>query len=55
MVDCPLYDRDKLLFEDGFQGPAIIEQMDTTTVVPPGASVKVDRFGSLLIAVEDGA
>jgi N-methylhydantoinase A len=55
MVDCALYDREKLSFDDGFRGPAIVEQMDTTTVVPPGASVKVDRFGSLLISVEDGA
>jgi N-methylhydantoinase A len=55
MVDCALYDREKLSFDDEFRGPAIIEQMDTTTVVPPGASVKVDRFGSLLISVEDRA
>ena len=55
MVDCPLYDRKKLLFEDGFRGPAIVEQMDTTTVAPPGASAKVDRFGSLLITVNDEA
>ena len=32
-------------------GPAIVEQMDTTTVVPPGARVTVDRYGSLLIEV----
>ena len=55
MIDCPLYDREKLLFDDRFHGPAIVEQMDTTTVPPPGASVRVDRFGSLLISVEDGA
>ena len=32
-------------------GPAIIEQMDTTTVVHPGQRVDVDEFGNLLIAV----
>jgi len=51
MVDCPVYDREKFLFDDSFRGPTIVEQMDTTTVVLPGASVKVDRFGSLLISV----
>jgi len=28
-------------------GPAIIEQMDTTTVVPPGAQVRNDKLGYL--------
>jgi hypothetical protein len=28
--------------------------MDTTTVVPPGATVSVDRHGSLLIEVGAG-
>ena len=28
-------------------GPAIIEQMDTTTVVPPGARIRNDRRGYL--------
>jgi N-methylhydantoinase A len=51
MVDCPLYDREKLLLDDAIEGPAIIEQMDTTTVIPPGATVKVDRFGNLVISV----
>jgi N-methylhydantoinase A/oxoprolinase/acetone carboxylase beta subunit len=35
-------------------GPAIVEQMYTTTVVPPGASLSVDRHGSLLIEVAAG-
>ncbi len=51
MLDCDLYDREKLLFGDRFGGPAIIEQMDTTTVVPPGAAVAVDRYGNLKITV----
>ena len=33
------------------QGPAIIEQMDTTTVVHPGQRLEVDEFGNLLISV----
>jgi N-methylhydantoinase A len=51
MVDCAIYDRDALLAGDRFEGPAIVEQMDTTTVVPPGAQVTVDRHGSLLIEI----
>ena len=53
-LDCALYDRDALLAGDRLEGPAIVEQMDTTTVVPPGARLSVDRHGSLLIDVAAG-
>jgi N-methylhydantoinase A len=33
-------------------GPAIIEQMDTTTVVPPGWTARVDIVGNLLLTRE---
>jgi N-methylhydantoinase A len=42
-----VYDRDRLAVDARVTGPAIIEQMDTTTVVPPRASVRVDRAGYL--------
>ena len=54
LVDCDLYDRGKLLFGNRLRGPAIIEQMDTTTVVPPDAAVLVDRHGSLEIILDKG-
>ncbi len=34
------------------RGPAIVEQMDTTTVVPPRAKVRNDKLGYLHIEVE---
>jgi N-methylhydantoinase A len=54
MINCATYDRAALLASDVFEGPAIVEQMDTTTVVPPGARVTVDQYGSLLIEVGAG-
>ncbi len=30
-------------------GPAVIEQSDTTTVVPPGSRATVDRYGNLIV------
>ena len=30
-------------------GPAIVQQMDTTTVIPPGISATVDACGNLII------
>ena len=54
LVDCDIYDRGKLLFGNRLRGPAIIEQMDTTTVVPPDAALVVDRHGSLEITLQTG-
>jgi N-methylhydantoinase A len=33
------------------QGPAIIEQMDTTVVIDPGARVTQDADGNLIVEV----
>jgi N-methylhydantoinase A len=46
-VETPVYDRARLPAPGRITGPAIIEQMDTTTVVPPGARVVNDRLGYL--------
>ena len=44
-----LYDRDKLGTGNQISGPAIVLQMDTTLVMPPGWSGKVDSYGNLLL------
>ena len=49
--DTPVYWRDHLPLRIGLQGPAIIEQMDTTVVVDPGARVTSDADGNLIIEV----
>ena len=46
-VATPVYDRDRLGVGSRISGPAIIEQMDATTVVPPGAVITNDRQGYL--------
>jgi N-methylhydantoinase A len=48
-IDCKVCDRDKLLPEVTFKGPAIIEEFGSTTVIPPGSEVVVDALGNLLI------
>jgi N-methylhydantoinase A len=50
-VDTPVYWRDHLPLDLHLQGPAIIEQMDTTTVLHPGCAVTSDTDGNLLIEV----
>jgi len=48
-VDCPSYDRYKLAADGVIDGPAIVEEMDSTTVIHPGFGAAVDRYGNLLI------
>jgi N-methylhydantoinase A len=47
----PIYAREKLPLDASFQGPAILEQLDCTTVVEPGDRVTQDKLGNLLITV----
>ncbi|HEY7652508.1 MAG TPA: hydantoinase/oxoprolinase family protein [Methylomirabilota bacterium] len=46
---CPCLDREGLGVGGVVTGPAIVEQPDTTTVVPPGHRARVDRVGNLVI------
>ena len=50
-VDTPVYWRDHLPLDLTLTGPAIIEQMDTTTIVEPGCVVTSDKDGNLIVAV----
>jgi N-methylhydantoinase A len=49
-VATAIYERARLPIGARVAGPAIIEQMDTTTVVPPGHAALVDPSGNLRIA-----
>jgi N-methylhydantoinase A len=49
--EVPVYWRDSLPLRVNLQGPAIIEQMDTTVVIDPGASVLSDADGNLIVEV----
>src|SRR5271169_1201345 len=48
-VSCPLYDREQLCAGNHIEGPAIVEQMDATTLIVPGAIATVDRYLNLLL------
>ena len=49
-VPCAVYDRSALVPGDRLPGPAVIEQMDTTTLVPPGFVAAVDPNGNLRLS-----
>ena len=48
-VDTPLYDRTRLQPGDAVEGPAIVEEFGSTTVVFPTQQVRVDDYGNLLL------
>ena len=47
--ETPLYLREKLRTGNRIQGPALVLQMDTTTVLPPGWTGEVDPLGNLVL------
>ncbi len=49
---CPVYDRDRLDAGNRIAGPAIVEQMDGTTVILPGMTAQVDP--TLNLVLRDG-
>ena len=50
-IDTPYYARERLPLNEAFEGPAIILQKDTTTVVPPGSAAQADANGNLFIRI----
>jgi len=48
-VPTAFYERDLLNSGDVIRGPAIVEQLDSTTVVNPGLLATVDDYGNILI------
>jgi N-methylhydantoinase A len=48
-VDCPIYDRYALPAGATLQGPAVVEEFDSTTLVHPGFALEVDDTGNLII------
>jgi N-methylhydantoinase A len=48
-VTVPVYARDKLLPGNCIPGPAIVEQMDSTTIVLPGSVARVDAYDNLIL------
>ncbi len=46
-----IFDREKLAAGDRIDGPAIVEQFDSTSIVPAGSAADVDGTGNLIIQV----
>ena len=53
-VECAIYDRARLPVGSTIVGPAIVEEPESTTVLPPGAQAEVDRWANLVVKIGDG-
>ena len=51
-ITSAMYQREKLHSGHRFSGPALVLQMDATTVLPPQWKATVDPFGNLLLEPE---
>jgi N-methylhydantoinase A len=49
----PIYKREQIPLGTTFEGPAVIEQADTTTVINPGLTCRIDDYGNAILK-EDG-
>ena len=48
-VETAIHEREQIPFDITIQGPAIVEQADTTTLVPPGWSARPTAGGTLIM------
>ena len=49
-MDANLYRRDQLKAGNKIEGPAVVLEMDSNTVILSGHTGNVDKFGNILIA-----
>jgi N-methylhydantoinase A len=48
-----VYDRERLRPGDAIEGPALVAEYTSATVLPPGARLEVDGLRNLLIEVQE--
>jgi N-methylhydantoinase A len=53
-TETAIYDRDALGPGAALDGPAVVEEVNSTTVVPPGDALTVDDYGNLVIDIDGG-
>lgn len=50
-TDCPVFQRSSLMHGRSVNGPALIAEAETSTVVPPQSTVQVDAYGNLRVSL----
>jgi N-methylhydantoinase A/oxoprolinase/acetone carboxylase beta subunit len=54
-VSTRYYAREALSAGNRIEGPAVINQYDSTTIVPPGLVAEVDAFGNIVIWIDESS
>ncbi|GGC44948.1 hydantoinase/oxoprolinase family protein [Chelatococcus reniformis] len=52
-LDTPVYERSDLPAGLVLAGPAVVEQLDSTVLIPPGTRAEVDQYLNIIIRVRD--
>jgi N-methylhydantoinase A len=52
-VDTPVYERADLPAGFSLRGPAVVEQVDSTVVIPPGTTAAVDKYLNIIIRITE--
>jgi len=52
-IECPVYQREKLDVGLRIAGPAVLDQLDCTTVICPGQVARVDEWKNLIVTGEN--
>jgi N-methylhydantoinase A len=52
-VDTPVYERADLPAGFSLKGPAVVEQVDSTVVIPPGTTASVDKYLNIIIRMSE--
>jgi N-methylhydantoinase A len=52
-IECPIFHRGSLRANSFLEGPAIIEEEASTSLVEPDYAVKVDGYGNLILTRRD--
>jgi N-methylhydantoinase A len=50
-MECPVYWRDDLRAGSKLEGPVLIGEISSTTLVPPGSLTEIDGFGNIIIEI----
>ena len=53
-IDCRVYDRYSLRPGDRIEGPAVVEERESTIVIGPDACATIDSFRSVVIDISVG-
>ncbi len=51
-TECRIYDRYKLRANDVLEGPAIVEERETTVVIPPMSRARMDHEGNIILDLD---